>query len=298
MSNAARETMQTVRDMVRFATTRFNEEKVHYGHGTDNAFDEAVHLTLSTLSLPLDKLEPFLDAKLMEAEINSLIEMIERRCKNRLPVPYLTRLAHHMGYPFYVDERVLIPRSFIGELLIQTGLSAWISDPDAVTDILDLCTGSGALAIQAADVFPHAKIDAVDVSADALQVAQRNLENYGLKDRIQLISSDLFNALSRKRYDLIITNPPYVNAASMNQLPAEYQHEPKIALMGGVDGMDVIKNIIRGARAHLNPGGILVMEIGHEKSNFQAVFPDMQLSWLSCSAGDDQVLLVTREMLP
>ncbi len=298
MSNAARETMQTVRDMVRFATTRFNEEKIHYGHGTENAFDEAVYLTLATLSLPLDKLEPFFDAKLTEAEINSLMEMIERRCKIRLPVPYLTRTAHHMGYAFYVDERVLIPRSFIGELLIETALSPWISDTGAITHILDLCTGSGALAIQAADVFPNAKIDALDLSNGALQVAQRNIETYGLQDRVRLMPSDLFSGLSRERYDLIITNPPYVNATSMGQLPPEYQHEPKVALMGGTDGMDIVKKIIRGARTHLNRGGILVMEIGHEQAHFQAAFPDMQVTWLSCSAGDDQVLMVTQDMLP
>lgn len=298
MSKAARETMQTVRDMVRFAVTRFNEEKIHYGHGTDNAFDEAVYLMLASLSLPLDRLEPFLDARLTEAEINSLLQVIERRCKNRLPAPYLTHEAMHLGYRFYVDERVLIPRSLIGELLVDDALSPWVSDPAALENVLDLCTGSAALAIQAADAFENANIDALDCSAGALQVAARNVETYGLTDRIRLLESDLFSALTRERYDLIISNPPYVNAQSVAALPPEYQHEPKIALAGGVDGMDLVKKIIRGARTHLNRGGLLVMEIGHEKEHFEAVFPKLQVTWLSCSAGDEQVLMVPQELLP
>jgi ribosomal protein L3 glutamine methyltransferase len=298
MSKAARDTMQTVRDMVRFATTRFVEEKIKYGHGTDNAFDEACYLTLSSLNLPLDKLEPFMDARLTEAEINSLLQVIERRCKNRLPAPYLTHEAHHMGYTFYVDERVLIPRSFIGELLIETGLSPWIADPDAVRSMLDLCTGSGALAIQAAHVFTQAQIDALDLSTGALQVAQRNVEHYGLAGRVRLLESDVFSALSRERYDLIITNPPYVNAASIAALPPEFQHEPKLALAGGADGMDIVKRIVRGARNHLNRDGLLIIEIGHEKAHFEAAFPGLPVTWLSTSAGDDMVLMIAQKVLP
>jgi ribosomal protein L3 glutamine methyltransferase len=297
MTRAARETFQTIRDLIRFGVTTFNEAKVAYGHGTDNAYDEAVYLTLSTLSLPLDKLEPFLDARLTAAEINSLIQVFERRVANRLPAPYLTHEAWHLGYRFYVDERVIIPRSFIGELLADR-LAPWVEDPDAELSVLDLCTGSGAIAIQAAHAFPNAKIDAIDLSMDALKVAARNVADYGLSERVRLIQSDLFGQLSRERYDLILSNPPYVNAESMQRLPPEFQHEPAMALAGGKDGMDLVRKILRGARSHLNSGGQLVLEIGHERRHFEAAFPDMSVTWLSTSAGDDAVLHIAQDRLP
>jgi ribosomal protein L3 glutamine methyltransferase len=297
MSKAARETLLTVRDLIRFATSRFNEDKISYGHGTDNAFDEAVYLTLATLCLPLDKLDPFMDARLIPAEVNSLLQVYERRTKSRVPAPYLTREAWHLGYKFYVDERVLIPRSFIGELLAEH-LSPWVADPDAVTAVLDLCTGSASLAIQAAHAFPNAKIDAIDLSNGALQVAKRNVADYGLNDRIRLITSDMFAALERERYDIIITNPPYVNAESMAALPPEFQHEPALALAGGSDGMGLVKKIMRGARSHLNRKGFMVMEIGHERLHFEAAFPETQVTWLTTAGGDDKVFLIQQDHLP
>ncbi len=286
----------TLRDVLRHAVTRFNTEKLFFGHGSDNAFDEAAYLLLHTLHLPLDRLEPFLDARLTEDEIATLLGLIERRAKDRVPVAYLTHEALLGDYRFYVDERVIVPRSFIAELIPEQ-FQPWIMDPDEVTNVLELCTGSGCLAIMMADAFPNAQIDAVDLSSDALEVARRNVADYALQDRITLIHSDLYNAVPDKKYDLIVTNPPYVNSASMARLPAEYRSEPQMALAGGDDGMDLVRRIVAGAKNKLTPNGVLVVEIGNEFAYAEAAFADLELTWLSTSAGDEAVFLITADQL-
>jgi ribosomal protein L3 glutamine methyltransferase len=286
----------TVRDLLRHAVTRFNRAGLFFGHGSADAFDEAAYLILHTLQLPLDKLEPFLDARLLPQEVTELLEVIARRAEHRVPAAYITHEAWLGEYRFYVDERVLVPRSFIAELIPQH-FAPWIDDPFAVTDVLELCTGSGCLSVLMADAFPRAQIDASDISTDALAVATRNVADYALETRIRLIESDLYASIGEKRYDLIVANPPYVNAESMAHLPAEYGHEPQLALAGGADGMDLVREIVAGAGPRLNAGGILIVEIGNEREHFEAAFPSLDMTWLTTSAGDDMVLLVTAEQL-
>lgn len=286
----------TLRDVLRHAITRFNTEQLYFGHGSANAFDEAAYLLLHTLKLPLDQLDPFLDARLTTDEIQTLLGLIERRANERVPVAYLTNEALLGGYRFYVDERVIVPRSFIAELIPEQ-FQPWIADPDAVTNVLELCTGSGCLAIMLADAFPNAQIDAVDLSTDALEVAKKNVSDYQLLDRVALYHSDLYDKLPTKKYDLIVTNPPYVNSASMAKLPAEYKAEPQLALAGGDDGMDLVRRIVAGAKERLTTSGVLVVEIGNEFMNAEAAFADLELTWLSTSAGDEAVFLVTADQL-
>lgn len=286
----------TVRDLLRYAVTRFNQTGLFFGHGSSDAMDEAAYLILHTLHLPLDKLDPFLDARLLPGEVTAILDVIARRSDDRLPAAYITKEAWLGSYRFFVDERVLVPRSFIAELIPQQ-FSPWITDPFAVTDILELCTGSGCLSIMMADAFPEAQIDAVDISADALAVAARNVADYGLQDRIRLVESDLYTGVETKRYDMIITNPPYVNADSMLRLPAEYGHEPQIALAGGSDGMDLVRTILASAARRLKPGGILMVEVGNERAHAEAAFPTLEMTWLTTSAGDDMIFLVTAEQL-
>ncbi|AXE92742.1 50S ribosomal protein L3 N(5)-glutamine methyltransferase [Paraburkholderia terricola] len=287
----------TVRDLLRFAVSRFNQAGLSFGHGSANAYDEAAYLILHTLHLPLDLLEPFLDARLSAAEIDAVLNVIERRAAERVPAAYITQEAWMHGFRFHVDERVIVPRSFIGELL-QDGLQPYVEDPEAVSAVLELCTGSGCLAILAAHAFPNADIDAVDLSAPALEVAARNVADYKLDDRIALFEGDLYAPLAERRYDVIISNPPYVNAASMRELPAEYKHEPDMALAGGADGMDVVRRIIADARNWLTENGVLVIEIGNERQHVEAAFGGLDLVWLSTSAGDDNVFLIQAADLP
>jgi ribosomal protein L3 glutamine methyltransferase len=287
---------QTMRDVLRHAVTRFNTEKLFFGHGSDNAYDEAAYLLLYTLKLPLDRLDPFLDARLTEQEIATLLALIERRATDRVPVAYLTNEALLGHYHFYVDERVIVPRSFIAELIPEQ-FQPWIADPDAVMNVLELCTGSGCLSVMLADAFPNAQVDAVDLSTDALEVAKKNVANYELQDRIALHHSDLYDQLPKKKYDLIVTNPPYVNSASMARLPAEYRAEPQMALAGGDDGMDLVRKIVAGAKDRLTPEGVLVVEIGNEFAFAEAAFADKELTWLSTSAGDEAVFLLTADQL-
>ncbi|WAW10665.1 50S ribosomal protein L3 N(5)-glutamine methyltransferase [Oxalobacter vibrioformis] len=286
----------TIRDMLRLAVTRFNEARLFFGHGNSNAFDEAVYLILKSLSLPLDTLEPFLDARLTPEEISRIRRLIDRRVSERMPAAYLTTEAWLQGYRFYVDQRVIIPRSFIAELIMEQ-FAPWVDDPQTPHDILELCTGSGCLAIMMADAFPHAVIDAVDLSTEALDVARINVAEYEMADRINLIHSDLYQAIGQKKYDLIVTNPPYVNSASMKKLPPEYQHEPQMALAGGDDGMDLVRKIVREAGQHLNEKGLLIVEIGNEAAHAEAAFPDLALTWISTSGGDDRVFLVEASQL-
>jgi ribosomal protein L3 glutamine methyltransferase len=287
----------TVRDLLRFAVSRFNQAELSFGHGSANAYDEAAYLILHTLHLPLDLLEPFLDARLSAAEIDAVLNVIERRAAERVPAAYITQEAWMHGFRFHVDERVIVPRSFIGELL-QDGLQPYVEDPEQVSAVLELCTGSGCLAILAAHAFPNADIDAVDLSAPALEVATRNVTDYKLEDRIALFEGDLYAPLAERRYDVIISNPPYVNAASMQELPAEYKHEPDMALAGGADGMDVVRRIIGDARNWLTENGVLVVEIGNERAHVEAAFGGLDLVWLSTSAGDDNVFLIQATDLP
>jgi ribosomal protein L3 glutamine methyltransferase len=293
----AQANLRTLRDVLRYAVTRFNEAELFYGHGQSDAFEEAAFIVMRTLKLPIERLEFFADAYLTHAEIHELLQAIDRRIKKRLPAAYLLNEAWLRGYKFYVDERVIVPRSYIGELLDE-GLAPWVQDRAVVGDVLDMCTGSGCLAIMAADVFPNAKVDAADVSADALQVARRNVADYPLEQRVNLVKSDLFGALGTKRYDLIVCNPPYVTEAAMAKLPAEYAHEPKLALAGGADGMNLVKTLVRQARGHLKRGGMLIVEVGGGRGAAEKVFGSLALTWLTTSAGDDMVFLARQEELP
>lgn len=287
---------QTLRDLLRYAVTRFNTEQLFFGHGSANALDEAAYLLLHTLKLPLDKIDPFLDARLLPEEIKAAIAVIERRASDRVPASYITKEAWLGTYNFYVDERVIVPRSFIAELIPER-FSPWVQDPEEVTDILELCTGSGCLPIMLADAFYNAQVDAVDISKDALAVARKNVQTYELEDRINLIESDLYSNVPDKLYDMIITNPPYVNSNSMSKLPQEYLHEPQIALAGGDDGMDLVRKIVAGAGKRLKPNGILMVEIGNERVFAEEAFAKYGLTWLSTSAGDDMVFMLTAEQL-
>ncbi|AKM32122.1 ribosomal protein L3 N(5)-glutamine methyltransferase [Pandoraea faecigallinarum] len=288
----------TLRDLLRYAVSRFTEAELAFGHGTATAYDEAAYLLLHTLHLPIDTLDPFLDARLLPEEVERALSVINRRAGERVPASYITNEAWMHGRRFYVDERVIVPRSFIGELL-EDGLQPWVNHAEDVGDVLELCTGSGCLAILAAETFPSARIDAVDISPDALDVAKINVADYSLEDRLSLHLGDLYAPLPPgKRYEVIITNPPYVNEGSMQVLPAEYRHEPRLALAGGDDGMDVVRRIVAGAREHLTDDGVLIVEIGNERHFVEAAFPDLPMTWLATSAGDDMVFLVQAADLP
>ena len=285
------EELSTVRDLLRYAVSRFNEAGLFFGHGSASAWDEAVHLVLHRLRLPLDKLEPFLDARLTAQERRVVLDVIARRVDERMPAAYLTGEAWLGDYRFKVDPRVIVPRSFIAELLFER-LAPWIATPDDIGRVLDLCTGSACLAIIAADAFPNARVDAADLSRDALEVARINVDDYGLAERVELIESDLFERLDGRRYDLIVTNPPYVNDTSMGLLPEEYRREPRIALAGGADGLDLVRRILNAASRMLTADGLLVVEVGHERPHVEAAFPRLPITWLSTSGGDDAVFAV------
>ena len=267
-----------------------------FGHGMANAFDEAVYLVLHTLKLPLDELESVRDHALTVDQQKAIAAIIDRRVRERVPAAYLTHEAWLGPHCFYVDERVIVPRSFIAELL-DDELSPWIDSADGVTSVLDLCTGSGCLAIVAALTFPHAQVDAVDLSTDALDVARRNIDDYALPGRVTPILSDMFAALQGRRYDLIISNPPYVTRKSMAALPDEYHREPAMALTSGDDGLDHVRIILRNAATYLKPGGLLVVEAGFNRDGVEAAFPRVPFTWAEVSAGDDIVFLLTREEL-
>jgi ribosomal protein L3 glutamine methyltransferase len=295
MSAPAHE-LATLRDWLRYAVSRFNEAELAFGHGTQSAWDEAAYLLLHALHLPIDRLDPFLDATLTQQERVAVHELLTRRIDERIPAAYLTREAWLGAFRFYVDERVIVPRSFIAELL-PDGLAAFVGDREDVRTALDLCTGSGCLAILLAAAFADADIDAVDLSSDALAVAQRNVSDYGLADRINLIRSDVYANLAGKNYDLIISNPPYVTAMAMDELPAEYRHEPRLALAGGDDGLDIVRAIVKDAPKYLNPQGTLVVEIGHNRNAVDAAFPRLPLVWLATASAEDSVFAIRREDL-
>ena len=287
----------TVRDWLRYAVTRFNRAGCFYGHGLQDAYDEAVYLILHTLALPLDRLEPFLDACIPGDEREDILEVIEKRAVDRLPAAYITGEAWLGEFRFKVDKRVIIPRSYFAELL-HDGFSPWVQDPDAVTAAMDMCTGSGCLAILTALAFPNAEVAAVDLSPDAIAVAERNVADYSLYDRIELIQSDAFQNLAGRKFDLIVSNPPYVNAESVARLPPEYLHEPELALGSGDDGLDFTRIILREARKHLTDHGILVVEIGHNREALEAAYPTLPFTWLDTAAGDEYVFLLHAADLP
>ena len=297
MINSATDELLTIRDWLRWAVSRFTEAGLFYGHGTDNARDEAVWLVLATLHLPRDTLEPWLDARLTKSERLTLLNNLQQRVVHRLPTAYLVQEAWLGRFRFFVDQRVIVPRSYFAELL-EDGFSPWIEDAESIGTALDLCTGSGCLAILLAHAFPNATVDAIDLSPDALAVTRRNISDYGLGDRVQAIQSDLFGTVKGKRYDLIISNPPYVTAAAMDALPAEYRHEPAVALAAGEDGLDVVRRILAEAREHLNPAGILAIEVGHNQDLLEAAFPDLPAVWLDTEHAEGKIFLLTRDDLP
>jgi ribosomal protein L3 glutamine methyltransferase len=288
----------TLIDLITAQSARLKQAGVSFGHGTGNAFDEAAWLVLWSLGLPLDALEERAKKDLTADEQATSEALITRRIESRLPAAYLTKEAWLQNVPFYVDERTIVPRSFIAELLADgegSGtLDAWLSD--TTHQVLDLCTGNGSLAVIAAMAYPEIVVDAADVSDDALAVARINVERHRLDKRITLLQSDLLDAV-RGPYDLILCNPPYVNSQSMQALPAEYRAEPALALAGGDDGMDLVRRILREAPKHMSADAVLVLEIGNERPHFEHAFRRLEVAWLETSAGDDQVLLVTRETL-
>ncbi|MBN9348575.1 MAG: 50S ribosomal protein L3 N(5)-glutamine methyltransferase [Devosia sp.] len=288
----------TLRDLLRFAVSQFSAARLSYGHGTSSALDEAAFLLLEALSLPIDDINPWLEARLTRAERERLLGLIEARVVTRKPAPYLVGRAYIRDLGFTVDERAIIPRSYLGELLLDGRLVelGMVDNPLAAGAVLDLCTGNGSLAIIAALEFPNAEIDAVDLSADALAVARGNIDEYGLGDRIQLAQGDLFAPLKGRRYDLIVTNPPYVAAAEVEAFPPEYQAEPQMAHLGGEDGLDLVRRILREAGAHLNPDGGLLCEIGTGRDILEAEF-DLPFTWLDTEESEGEVFWLSAEAL-
>ena len=291
----------TIRDILRHAVSRFRAADLVHAHGATTALDEAAYLILETLHLPVDQLEPFVDARLTRAERQTLIALIEQRITTRKPAAYLTGRTYIQGIPFKVDERVIVPRSYIGEMLFS-GLFGGddftlIDDVQAVTSVLDLCTGSGCLAILAAHIFPNAQIDAVELSPDAMAVARENVAESGFADRINLFQGDLFAPLKGKTYDLIITNPPYVDAGTMADLPPEFRAEPEMALAGGADGMDVVRRIIAEAGKHLKRGGGMICEIGTDREILDEDYPALDFLWLDSAESSGEVFWITEAQL-
>lgn len=296
MSTPARPSAVTVDELLNETEHRFERARLHFGHGTHNAFDEAAWLMLHVLRAPIDQLDAQLHRTLTPAQHARFLKLAARRINERIPLAYIIREAWLGPHRFYIDERCIVPRSFIAELLARP-MAPWAPQPSTVQRVLDMCTGSGCLAILAALAFPNAQVDAVDLSTDALQVARRNLQQYALEDRVQLIQSDLFAGLPSQSYDLILSNPPYVDAPSMRELPTEYRHEPEMALASGRDGLDATRVLLRKAKNYLRPDGKLIIEIGHNRAQLERAFPQLPFGWLKVSAGDEFVLLLERDQL-
>jgi ribosomal protein L3 glutamine methyltransferase len=288
--------LQTLLDFVRYAVSRFAEAKLVFAHGTTDPVAEAAFLVCETMHLHPDQFDQFAHVRVTAAEGRKILDLVERRISTRKPAAYLVNKIYMRGLPFYVDERTIVPRSFIGELLDShfggDDGESLIGDPAEVTSVLDLCTGSGCLAILAARHFPNAAIDAVDISKDALAVAARNAGDHGLEDRVTLHHGDLFAPLGKKRYDLIISNPPYVDAEGMAGLPRECRAEPKIAFDGGADGLDIVRRILADAKAHLAPQGGLLCEIGRGRDNLAAAYPQLPLLWLDTEDSEGEVFWI------
>ncbi len=300
IDTVARE-LSTVRDFVRYAVSRFQKAGLSFGHGTHSAFDEAVFLALEALRLPIDQLEPYYDAKLLPEERKHIAELIEKRVTTRKPLAYILKKTYLQGVPFYVDERVIVPRSYIADLLFSDVLNleghALIDNPEEVVSVLDLCTGSGCLAILAAMLFPNAEVDAVDLSPEALEVAKINVKQSGMEDRITLYKGDLFKPLKGKKYDFIITNPPYVEAELLVDMPKEYQHEPMMALASGPDGLDITRRILKEAPNYLNPDGQMICEIGYGRERLEEEYPGIPFLWLDTENSEGEVFWLTRDQM-
>jgi ribosomal protein L3 glutamine methyltransferase len=299
-AEAAASQLETVRDFLRWALSSFAEAKIAHGHGTTSALDEAAFIILETLHLPVDDINPWLDARLLEPERRRLAELIRDRVILRKPAAYLTKRIYIRGIPFYVDERVIVPRSYIGELMMSglfAGEASLSGDPERVGAVLDLCTGSGCLAILAANAFPNADIDAVELSADALEVARINVDDHDLVNRINLLRGDLFDPVEGQTYDVIISNPPYVAEAEVEAFAPEYAHEPVMAHLGGEDGLDLVRRILAESAAHLNPGGGLLCEIGTGRGILEDEYPQLDFLWLDTEESEGEVFWITREAL-
>lgn len=286
--------LTTIRDFLRYAVSRFNQAGLSFGHGVSNSFDEAAFMVLEGLHLPIDDLEPWLEARLTREEAKTMLNLINARVETRKPASYLLNKAYIQGLPFYVDERVIVPRSFIAEILCDDSAYSPVDGmEESISSVLDLCTGSGCLAVLAATLFPDAQVDAVDLSADALEVAKRNVHDHGFEEQITLYQGDLFAPLKNKKYDLIITNPPYVDAEAMENLPPEYRHEPAMALGSGEDGLDIVRKILVEAPKHLNPGGGIICEIGRGRDILTEDYPELDFVWLDTVESVGEVFWLT-----
>ncbi|HMR03098.1 MAG TPA: 50S ribosomal protein L3 N(5)-glutamine methyltransferase [Candidatus Competibacter phosphatis] len=288
--------LHTIRDLIRWGASRMNEAGLHFGHGTDNAIDEAAALVLHALHLPPDLHAEYFQSHLTPAEKQAVLLLLKRRVAERKPAAYLTQRAWFMGLPFYVDERALVPRSPLAEL-IERHFAPWLPDSRAVGGILDLGTGSGCIGLACAYAFPDARVDLADISAEALEVARRNVAEHGLEDQVEVIQSDLFSALKGRRYDLIISNPPYVGLEELDSLPAEYQHEPRLGLAAGTEGLDVVMEILHQAADYLSRDGLLIVEVGNAQYALCAALPDVPFTWLEFEHGGQGVFLLNASQL-
>ncbi|TLX51036.1 50S ribosomal protein L3 N(5)-glutamine methyltransferase [Pseudoalteromonas ruthenica] len=289
----AEHTLETINDWLRWATSQFSGHGLFFGHGTDNAWDEAVALVLPALHLPMDAPNTLLSSRLTTAEKLHLSVLIAKRINERTPVAYLTNQAYFAGMPFYVDERVLVPRSPFAELISQQ-FSPWVQEPENVMRILDMCTGSGCIAIALAQAFENALVDAVDISPDALAVADINIQDYQLQDRVLPILSDVFSGVGQEKYDLIIANPPYVDAEDMGDLPQEFHHEPELGLASGEDGLDVTRQLLANASQHLTDNGLLFVEVGNSMVHMEALYPEVPFTWLEFEQGGLGVFMISK----
>lgn len=290
--------LHTVNDLVRWASSQFNLADLHFGHGTENAWDEAVSMLMQLLHLPFDMLAQtsnhVFDARLTKDEKRLVVEVIARRVNERIPLAYITNQAWFCGLVFYIDERVLVPRSPFAEL-INNDFAPWLEEPPNA--VLDLCTGSGCIAIALAYQFEHATVDAVDISQDALAVAEINIQQHGLSDRVFPIKSDLMEALTGQIYDLVVTNPPYVDAEDMSDLPDEFHHEPELGLAAGNDGLSLVDIILKQARSQLSESGWLFVEVGNSQVHMQAKYPELSLEWIEFEFGGQGVFAVSKAAL-
>jgi ribosomal protein L3 glutamine methyltransferase len=301
-SEDAASSLRRVRDLVRHAVSRLCQARVAFGHGTEDVHDEAIWLVCWVLHLPVAHYAALADASVAWSEVRAVLDLVERRCAEPKPLAYLVGEAWLMGYRFRCDARALVPRSLIAEALVEGALEPHLPEPLRAGDgagarVLDLCTGGGSLAIIAATLWPQAEVTGSDISADALALAAENVADYGLADRLRLVQGDLFEGLARRRFDLILCNPPYVNADSMAALPAEFRAEPEAALAGGEDGMDLVARILAAAPAHLRPDGLLVIEIGHEARHFERRFAGLEWAWIGVTQGEDRIVAVTANAL-